>query len=114
MASTIVGLPVASGPQQLVSGNPWSGSFHPIGGLHVVLDVAASGSVYINFSGNATMNSGSFYTSGNTGINDGYQLKPGGTTFIPKTALISGTYNIFLWWDAACSGQARLYYTPAF
>lgn len=114
MPSIILGNPLASGPVQIVSGNPWSGSFRPVTGIQLVLDRSASGSIYVGLSGNVTMTSGGFYLSGTLGLNDGLQIQPGGAYFIPKGALISGQYNVFVWHDAACSGQARLYYERGF
>lgn len=110
MPSLIVGQPLASGPIQIISGNPWSGGRHPITGIQLVLDRSASGCVYVGFSGNVTMTSGGFFLSGSIGINDGLQLAPGAAYFVPKGALISGQYNVYVWHDAACSGQARLYF----
>ena len=116
MPSILVGQPVASGPQQVIIGNPFSGSIHPIGGILFTLDYTASGAVYmgINASGTVTLTSGGFFLSGNTpGINDGFQIKPGATYFVHKTAMTqwaSGVWPIYIRHDAACSGQARLYY----
>lgn len=112
MASVLIGM--SGGPQQVISGNPWSGSFHPVGGVHFRLSPDASGNVYLGTSGNMTRTSGSFFLSGG-GVNDGMVVRPGGEWFVPKTALpISGTFNVYAWWDAACSGQARLFYEPGF
>lgn len=113
MASCIVGQPFASGPQKIVSGNPWSGMV-PHGGLLLRLDRAASGAVYFGYSGNVTMTSGGHVLSGQIGANDGFQLVPGDSYVAPRSMLISGDFNIFLWADAACSGQARLYFSPIF
>ena len=113
MPSILVGQPVASGPQQVIVGNPFSGSYHPIGGIQVVLSYQASGAVYLGLesSGNVTMNSGGFFLSGNAGFTDGVELKPGAERFIPKTAFpVSGVWNLYLRHEAAASGQARLYY----
>jgi hypothetical protein len=113
MPSTIIGQPLASGPQQLISGNPWSGDFRPIGGIQLVVDRSSSGSVYVGFSGNMTFNSGGMFLSGAT-TTDGMQINPGGSYFVPKVILISGSYNVYLWHDAACSGQCRVYYERGF
>ena len=116
MPSTILGQPLASGPQQLVSGYPWSGTGKPIGGIQLKLDLNASGRCYIGLSGNMTMLSGGLQLSGSLGINDGMQLGPGDSYFIPKSALVltSGAVNIYIWADVACSGQSRLYYEVGF
>lgn len=115
MAGILVGQPLASGAQQVIVGNPFSGSIHPVTGVQLKLASEASGSVYVGIqqSGIVTVNSGGYQLSGSTaGINDGYQLGPGQTYFIPKGALnqASGYWPIFVRHDATCSGQARLYY----
>lgn len=110
MPSTIVGYPVASGPQPLISGNPWSGSFNPESEIRLKLDRTASGSVYVGLSGNITMTSGSYFLSGG-GLNDGYCMLPGDEYRIPRSAMTaSGTINVYMRHDAACSGQARIHY----
>ncbi len=116
-----------SGPQLLISGNPFSGQLAPIGGIQLVADRSNSGSLYIGFSGNMTQTSGSFPLSGG-GLADGIQLGPGGAYFIPRQCirgifsgaggvssgmsnLLSGSpFNIFFLGDAAVSGQGRLYW----
>ena len=113
MPSVLIGNPLASGAQQIVSGNPWSGDYRPIGGVQLVLDRSASGAIYVGTSGNITLNSGGMFLTGG-GLNDGVQLAPGGSYFIPKLAFVSGEYNLFIRHDAACSGQARLFYERGF
>lgn len=114
MAGILVGQPLASGAQQVIVGNPFSGSVHPIGGISLKLSKDASGCVYVgtNLSGIVTVNSGGYFLSGSlAGLNDGVELGPGGTYFVPKTAFpVSGTWNLYVRHEAACSGQARLYY----
>lgn len=115
MPSLIVGNPLASGAQQIIIGNPWSGALPtPVGGIQFALDRSASGSVYIGFSGGLTLNSGQMFLSGgaNSGMLDGMQIAPGGGYFVPRSLVpsVSGTYNLFARHDAACSGQARLYW----
>lgn len=110
MASTIIGNPLASGPQQIVSGNPWSGQPGPVGGVQLYLDPTASGKVYVGLSGTMTLTSGGMFLSGG-GLNDGVPMAPGNSYFIPKMAFpVSGSYNIYVRHDATCSGQARLWY----
>lgn len=110
MSSILIGNPIASGPQQVFSGNFWSGFKNgPIGSVKFKLSSDASGSVYLGFSGNVTLTSGSFFLSGG-GRNDGFGLARGETLDVPKMHLLSGNLNVFAWHDAACSGQARLYW----
>lgn len=114
MPSYIIGNPLASGPQQVLITNPWSGRFPPyVGGVRVHLDRGSSGAVYLCFSGNGTMNSGGAQLSGGGDL-DGYQINPGADLFVPASRLnknltLSGNYPLFFWFDAACSGQARIY-----
>lgn len=109
MPSIILGNPLASGPQQIVSGNYWSGRAGPVGGIQLVLYPDASGLAYVGLSGGTTMRSGGFFLSGTLGRLDGMPLSPGVPYFIPKMALgRSGSFNVWVWADAACSGQARL------
>ena len=111
MPSTILGNPVLSGAQIIVSGNPWSGQVRlPQGGIQLRLAPDASGNAYIGFSGAMTLNSGGMFLSGG-GLLDGMPLGRGDNYFIPRIAFqTSGTYNVYARHDAACSGQARLYY----
>ena len=110
MPSTLIGQPVASGPQQVVSGNPWSGQIEPQGGIQFKWDKNASGFIYLGLSGNLTLNSGGFFMSGG-GLADGVQLAPGDAYFIPKIGFrTSGTFSVYARHDAAVSGQARLFY----
>lgn len=111
MPSVIVAGLVQSGGQPLISGNPWSGHVVPQGKVRISLDRAASGSVYIGLSGGMTINSGGFTLSGNIGILDGVQVIPGGVYEIPRQAInTSGSINVYIGCDAACSGVARIYY----
>ncbi len=122
MAGILVGQPVASGAQQVIVGNPFSGSIHPVTGVLLKLASDASGSVYVGIqqSGIVTVNSGGYFLSGNPtvsggfpmGFFDGVQLGPGQSYLIQKGALTqySGVWPIYIRSDAACSGQARLYY----
>lgn len=114
MPSAIIGNPSASGPQILISGNPFSGwgPRIPMGYVKFKLDNNASGNVYIGFSGNMTMTSGGMFLSG-AGANDGFALARGDIVDVPKSVVspISGQFNVFAWADVACSGQARLYWS---
>jgi len=117
-----------SGPQLLISGNPWSGQIVPVGGIQLVMDRNNSGNMYVGFSGNITRTSGNVPLSGSS-LSDGMQVGPGGSYFVPKIALrgvasgaggagsgmnllFSGTtpWNIFILGDTACSGQGRVYW----
>lgn len=109
MPSILIGI-ASGGPQQIFSGNFWSGvADGPIGSVKFKLDAAASGNIYVGFSGNMTMNSGSVFLSGG-GRNDGFVMRPGDTLDVPKMHLLSGNLNVFAWHDAAASGQARLFW----
>lgn len=114
MAGILVGQPLASGAQQVIVGNPFSGSIHPVTGITLKLSKDASGCVYVgtDLSGNVTINSGGFFLSGSAaGINDGVEMQPGQVYVVPRGAFpVSGTWNLFVRHEAACSGQARLYY----
>ena len=115
MPSTLLGNPLASGPQIVCSGNPFSGTVKPVGGIQFRLAPNASGNCYIGFSGNITMTSGGFFLSGTLGLADGMILAAGDAYFAPKLVFpISGVFNTYVHADAACSGQARLYWEPAF
>ena len=113
MASTIVGNPILSGPQQIIIANPWSGGNPvPTGGIQFLWDRNATGNVYIGLSGNMTVNSGCMFLSGgpNSGLSDGMQVAPGIPYFIPKQAFpFSGTFNVYAVPDATASGN-RLYF----
>lgn len=111
MPSFIIGNPLASGPQIVISGDVFSGHPTPAGGVQIRLHPNASGNVYYGFSGGLTLNSGGFFLSGTLGPLDGMILAPGDAAFIPKLAIgPSGTMNIYFRHDAACSGQARIYW----
>lgn len=117
MPSILLGTPALSGGMILVSGFPWSGkAMDPVGGIQLRLHPNASGNVYValsggpNLSGGITLNSGGLFMSGG-GLNDGMILAPGDAYFIPRIATgLSGNLTIYIRHDAACSGQARLYY----
>jgi hypothetical protein len=88
----------------------------PYGGVTLRLDRTASGAVYVGLSGNVTMNSGTLFLSGGaaSGVTDGFPINPGGSFNVPNSMLVSGEVNVFVWHDAACSGQARLFFDPIF
>lgn len=120
MPSTILGQPYASGAQQIISGNPWSGTWFPVGGIQF-LWVSSGGNAYIGVSGGNPVLSGSFLTinsggmmlSGGpaSGFLDGICIPPGTPYFIPKARFpISGIYNMYALCDAAASGIGRLYF----
>lgn len=121
MPSTLLGNPPLSGPQIIVGPNVFSGLRSlPVGGLQLFLDKTASGNAYIYLSGapvtsgGATITSGGFLLSGG-GLMDGMVLPPGGSYFVPREAIpnagnVSGIINVYALCDAACSGQARLWW----
>lgn len=104
---------VVSGGQIVLSGVPWSGTACPQGLVVLRWERAASGNIYIALSGNMTVNSGGFSTSGgfaHSGLLDGMQLGPGEVYTIPKIGLqTSGTFTVYATPDAAASGN-RLYF----
>lgn len=116
MPSVILGR--NSGGQLLISGNPYSGTGSytgkfPIGGIQFFADRNNSGAVYIGLSGGLTVTSGAFIASGGpaSGMLDGMQVAPGGGYFIPRIGDgASGSFSIYADCDAACSGQARVYF----
>jgi hypothetical protein len=113
MPSIVIGQPLASGPQVVLSGAVFSGSQGVRGGVAIRLSRQASGAVYIGFSGGLTQNSGGMQLSGGwlSGKVDGYEVGPGQEYFVPKLALpSSGFFNIWARHDAECSGLARLYF----
>src|SRR5688572_465859 len=104
MPSLIVGNPVASGPQQLVIGNPYSGQIRPVGSIYLKLAREASGSVYIGLSGGTTLTSGGMFLSGgaNSGGLDGVQMGPGDSYTIPRIGTgASGTFTLYIRHDVA-------------
>ena len=112
MPSTLIGNPLASGAQPVVSGWFWSGQAaqYPVGGIQFKLARNASGNVYLGLSGAMTLNSGGMFLSGG-GLVDGMELGGGDSYFIPRVAFpSSGILNVFARHDAAVSGQARLFW----
>lgn len=109
MPSVVIGF--VSGGQLLVSGNYASGQgYSPEGGVQIKADRSNSGSVYVALSGGVTVTSGGLFTSGG-GRMDGMQLAPGDAYWAPRIGITnSGALNIYVGCDAACSGQARVYY----
>lgn len=136
MPSMLISLTSGDGFVPILSGNPWSGHpLSPTGGIQLRAANVNSGAIYISLSGafifsgvvgllpasgGPTINSGTFGrsgvgTSGFGGNMDGMALFPGDSYFVPKVAIqnngpASGVYQLCVSCDAACSGQARLYY----
>ena len=112
MPSFVIGK--RSGGDLLISGNPWSGTVLPRGGIQFRLDKNASGCAYIALSGGMTINSGGLFLSGQSGMLDGMQLGPGDAYFMPVSDLdprrFSGNFRVWVDCDPSCSGQARMYY----
>lgn len=100
-----------SGGDLILSGCPWSGkAAKPLSTVQLVWDPNASGNCYVSLSGGLTVASGGFFLSGG-GNMDGLPMQPGGTYAVPRAAMLqSGSINIYVTADAACSGQARMYY----
>lgn len=111
MPSTLLGNPLASGAQIIVSGNPWSGQNpRPQGGIQLRLSPTASGNAYVGLSGGMTVTSGGMFLSGG-GLLDGMVMAAGDSYWIPRIGTgQSGSYNVYAQVDAAASGQARLHY----
>lgn len=110
MPSMLVGN--QSGGDLVISGNPWSGFYAPLGYVRLRWDFLASGACYIGFSGGLTANSGQVLGSGgiSSGMLDGMQLPPGQYYDVPKSVFAnhSGSFQLFATCDSACSGK-RLY-----
>ncbi len=126
MPSLLLGNPLASGAQCVVSGGAgvYSGHMTPTSTL-LLRWVSASGNCYIAFSGGGpplsgnimTIASGGFALSGGclSGMLDGMPMAPGDTYLVPVVALTnkgptSGLYNVFALADVAASGIGRLYF----
>jgi hypothetical protein len=101
-----------SGGDLLYSGDLYSGYGAPYGGVIVTADKKNSGNIYVSLSGGMTIQSGGVWLSGRAGVMDGIAIPPGTSYWIPKTGIVktSGTLNIYVASDAACSGQAVAYY----
>lgn len=111
MPSIILGQPLASGPQIIVSGNPWSGqqAQFPVGGIQFRW-VSSGGNAYIGMSGGMTITSGGMMQSGG-GLLDGMPMAPGDAYFIPRLGLkTSGAYTVYGMCDVAASGAGRLFF----
>ncbi len=124
MPSLLLGQPLASGAQTVISGSIFSGRLEPVGSI-LLRFISSGGCAYISLSGGGPVLSGNFMTitsggmalSGGclSGMLDGMILAPGDTYTIPKLALGnsitgSGTVNIFALCDVAASGIGRLYW----
>lgn len=117
MSSILLGQPFASGATVVISGNPWSGTLLPVGGVRLKW-VSSGGNAYVGLSGGGpplsggflTVTSGGFPLSGG-GILDGFLLAPGDNYFIPFCRFKqSGTYSVYAQCDAAASGIGRMFY----
>jgi hypothetical protein len=117
MPSVLIGQPLASGSQPLVSGNPWSGTRIPIGGI--TMRWGGPANAYVTLSGGPPLSgpdlhigSGGMFLSGTSGLMDGFPLSSGESLFVPKALLISGQFNIYIGCDAAASGIGRMWWEP--
>lgn len=102
-----------SGGCPLYTGNPYSGTPAPLAELRLVASLSNSGSVYVTMSGGQTRTSGTYPLSGNLGLLDGFQLKPGVTYTIPRSVFNanSGICPVFLTCDVLASGGfARVFW----
>ncbi len=123
MPSMLLGNPVASGAIRVMSGNPYSGTFGPTGGVQFRW-VSSGGNCYIALSGGGPILSGTFMTinSGDivatrgpaSGMLDGFLMAPGDSYFLPALCFgkgpNSGFINVFALCDAVASGIGRLYW----
>lgn len=80
---------VQSGGIRLVSGDIYSGLPFPVGGVQLQWDAAASGPVYVGWSGTPTFLSGGSLSSG--GMADGYKMSPGDKFFVPKISMCNAS-----------------------
>lgn len=112
MPSAIVGN--ISGGALLVSGDIYSGSFQPVGGIQLRLSPTAPGTVYVglpNLSGDyPTITSGGALASGG-GLLDAMPLAAGDSYFVPRSRLVSGIQTIRCVMTAASSG-GRMFWEP--
>jgi hypothetical protein len=97
----------ASGGQNIVSGNFWSGqgAQRPVGGVQVVPGPANSGNIWIAASGGVTVNSGTAM--------DGIPVKPGQAWFFPRSILFgqgSGAPQIWIAVDPNTSGFNSVFF----
>ena len=104
-----------SGGAPIVSGNPFSGTIAPVGGVQLRLGFDASGSVYVGVarglaSGGITQASGGALSSG--GMADGMELRPGDGLFVPALVCSGQVQAIQVVVPAAVSGRCRVYWDP--
>lgn len=111
MPSFLVGKPVLSGPDVMVSGWAWSGkASYPVGYVQIRTHPNSSGNIFLGYSGGMTMNSGGLFLSGG-GLLDGMLLAPGDAFAVPRLATgQSGNLSIYFRGEAATSGQARVFW----
>lgn len=127
MPSTVVG--ALSGGVALLSGNPFSGSIEPYGGIQLYLAKTAPGPVYIGIvrvnmptsgggmwsgsvqylSGAVTITSGGALSSGG-GYSDGMELNPDAAYFIPRGPISGRVATAIRIAVPAASSGARLFY----
>lgn len=79
---------VQSGGIPLVSGNPYSGTPWPVGGVQVKVSKEVSGLLYVGWSGTPTFTSGGSLSSG--GMADAWPLANGEEIYIQRAVL----YNL--------------------
>lgn len=107
-----------SGGVNILSGNFFSGvGSKPYSQVFLKAWPANSGTVYVGLSGGVTVLSGGFHLSGGVGgangIRNGMPLARSETYIVPKLGFtLSGSPAIFVQPDAACSGQAWIFFEP--
>ena len=95
-----------SGGDLVYSG--YIGQGYPHRGVELALSPGSLGNAYFGLSGGITVNSGTATPS----VTDGEVIQPGGVRFVPFPDDKQNVrlFNIYMSCDAACSGQARVYY----
>lgn len=106
MPSTLIG--AQSGGVQLVSGNFFSGTSWPHGGIQLKASRSNSGHVYVGLSGGVTQTSGGALASG--GMLDGMEVAPGDAYFIPKLVCSGRATAVFITCDPTVSGRCRVFW----
>ena len=103
----------ASGGQAIVSGNPFSGTISPLGGVQLKVAVGISGLVYAGVllglsSGGITQTSGGAFSSG--GLSDGIELANGDAYFVPRLLCSGNVDKIAVVVPPTVSGTMRVFW----
>ncbi|RJQ26423.1 hypothetical protein C4577_03665 [Candidatus Parcubacteria bacterium] len=97
-----------SGGVGLISGNIFSGTPWPLGGVQLQYNASGPGPIYVGLpspisaTGAVTIKSGGGLSSG--GLADGVEIYPGQPYFVSKARLVSGIETIRVGVPAASSG----------